>query len=315
MNGKRTLLAAALAVALLAPAMVAPAARAQDVVQPITISPLGSYATGQIDAAAAEIVAYHTATQRAYVVNGGNKTLDILDVSDPANPTLASQIDMTQYGGAATSVDVSGDIVAVAVPAAEKTDPGAVVFLDPDGVWLGQVQVGALPDMLTFTPDGRSVVTANEGEPNDDYSVDPEGSISIIDMNDGVAALSDDSVRTAGFAKYNDAELDSRIRIYGPNATVAQDLEPEYIAVSEDSTTAFVTLQENNALAVVDLANAEVTALLPLGFKHFDAPRSPHWTPTNSPTARCWAQPPPVRRFFGWVSPVSSLRAWTKAAA
>ena len=120
MNGKRTLLAAALAVALLAPAMVAPAARAQDVVQPITISPLGSYATGQIDAAAAEIVAYHTATQRAYVVNGGNKTLDILDVSDPANPTLASQIDMTQYGGAATSVDVSGDIVAIAVPAAAR---------------------------------------------------------------------------------------------------------------------------------------------------------------------------------------------------
>jgi hypothetical protein len=65
---------------------------------------------------------------------------------------------------------------------------------------------------------------------------------------------------------------DAQIRIYGPNATVAQDLEPEYVAIAPDSTTAFVTLQENNALAVVDLANAEVTALLPFGFKHFDAP-------------------------------------------
>lgn len=267
----KNLLAGALTAALLAPAFAAPA-RAQDAPPPITISPLGTYSTGQIDAAAAEIVAYHAATQRAYVVNGGDKTIDILDVSDPANPTLVSQVDITKFGEAATSVDLFADIVAVAVPADKKTAPGAVVFLDPDGALLGQVTVGALPDMLTFTPDGRYVVTANEGEPNDDYSVDPEGSVSIIDVSGGVAALTEENVRTAGFGQFNDAEIDWRIRIYGPNATVAQDLEPEYAATSADSTTAFVTLQENNALAVIDLANAEVTALLPLGFKHFDAP-------------------------------------------
>ena len=124
--------------------------------------------------------------------------------------------------------------------------------------------------MLTFTPDGTRVVVANEGEPNDDYSVDPEGSVSIIDLAGGVEALTEDSVRTAGFSQFNDAELDARIRIYGPNATVAQDLEPEYVAIAADGATAYVTLQENNALAVVDLANAEVTALLPLGFKNYD---------------------------------------------
>ncbi|HHY58961.1 MAG TPA: calcium-binding protein [Chloroflexi bacterium] len=269
---RKNLLVGALSAALLASALLTPTAQAQDAPPSLTIRPLGAYATGQLDAAAAEIVAYHAGTQRAYVVNGGDKTLDILDVSDPTAPALVSQVDMTQFGDAATSVDVFGDLLAVAVPAAEKTDPGAVVFLDPDGAVLAQVAVGALPDMLTFTPDGRYVLTANEGEPNDDYSVDPEGSVSIIDMSGGVAALSDASVRTAGFAAFNDAELDAQIRIYGPNATVAQDLEPEYIAVSPDSTTAFVTLQENNALAVVDLANAEVTTLLPLGFKHFDAP-------------------------------------------
>ncbi len=247
-------------------------ANAQDASPAITISPLGTYSTGQLDAAAAEIVAYHAGTQRAYVVNGGDKSIDILDVSDPTAPTLISQIDMIQFGDAATSVDIFGDLIAVAVPAAEKTDPGAVVFMDPDGAVLAQVPVGALPDMLTFTPDGRYVVVANEGEPNDDYSVDPEGSVSIIDVSGGVEALSDASVRTASFAAFNDADLDARIRIYGPNATVAQDLEPEYAAISADSSTAFVTLQENNALAVVDLTNAEVTALLPLGFKHFGAP-------------------------------------------
>ncbi len=147
----KNLLAGALTAALLAPAFAAPA-RAQDAPPPITISPLGTYSTGQIDAAAAEIVAYHAATQRAYVVNGGDKTIDILDVSDPANPTLVSQIDMTQFGDAATSVDLFADIVAVAVPADKKTAPGAVVFLDPDGALLGRVTVGALPDMLTSRP-------------------------------------------------------------------------------------------------------------------------------------------------------------------
>jgi hypothetical protein len=247
-------------------------ASAQETSPTVTISPLGTYSAGQIDAAAAEIVAFHAATQRVYVVNGGDKTLDILDVSDPMAPALIGQIDMTQFGDAATSVDVYGNLLAAAVPAAEKTDPGVVVFLDPDGEVLAQITVGAAPDMLTFTPDGRYVVVANEGEPNDDYTIDPEGSVSIIDVSAGVDALSDASVRTADFAHFNDAKLDPRIRIYGPNATVAQDLEPEYIAISPDSTTGFVTLQENNALAVVDLANAEVTALLPLGFKNFDAP-------------------------------------------
>ena len=108
---------------------------------------------------------------------------------------------MTQFGDAATSVDVHGDLVAVAVPAAEKTDPGTVIFLDPEGTQLGQAPVGALPDMLTFTADGTRVVVANEGEPNDDYAVDPEGSVSIIDLAGGVEALTTDSVRIAGFGK------------------------------------------------------------------------------------------------------------------
>ncbi len=273
MNKWRKMLLSAAILSLLAAILLAsPQVWAQEDAPAITLRPLGAYATGLLGESAAEIVAYHAETQRAYVVNGGDKTLDILDVSDPTTPTLISQIDMTPFGDAATSVDVYGDLIAVAVPAAEKTDPGVVLFLDPDGEVLAQVTVGALPDMLTFTPDGRYVVVANEGEPNDEYTIDPEGSVSIIDVSAGIDGLSDADVRTAGFTHFNDAKLDPRIRIYGPNATVAQDLEPEYVAISPDGATAFVTLQENNALAVVDLANAEVTALLPLGFKNFNAP-------------------------------------------
>ncbi len=54
---------------------------------------------------------------------------------------------------------------------------------------------------------------------------------------------------------------------YGPGATLAQDLEPEYIAVSHDSKTAWVTLQENNAMAILDIEAGVFTQLVGLGFK------------------------------------------------
>ena len=127
--------------------------------------------------------------------------------------------------------------------------------------------MGALPDMLTFTPNGRFVLTANEGQPLGDYSFDPEGSVSIIDMTGGAASLTDADVTTADFRAFNNVTLDPSIRIFGPGATVAQDLEPEYLTVSHDSATAWVTLQENNALAVIDLKEGRVTSLVGLGFK------------------------------------------------
>jgi hypothetical protein len=145
-----------------------------------------------------------------------------------------------------------------------------VVFFNAFGGFLSAVSVGSLPDMVTFTPDGQLVLVANEAEPNSygqPDSVDPEGSISIIDMAEGAANLTNADVTTAGFASWNNQTLPPSIRIFGPGATVAQDLEPEYIAVSSDSRTAWVTLQENNAMAIVDLTTKRVTQLVGLGFK------------------------------------------------
>jgi hypothetical protein len=153
--------------------------------------------------------------------------------------------------------------------------PGSVAFYNTDGLLLTSVTVGFLPDMLTFTPDGKRLLVANEGEP-DGYrpgDADPEGSVSVISIPnklEHIKQLKQQDVQTATFTAYNDkaAELrTSGVRIFGPGATVAQDLEPEYIAVSSDSKTAYVTLQENNAIAVVDLAAAKVRDILPLGFK------------------------------------------------
>ena len=126
--------------------------------------------------------------------------------------------------------------------------------------------------MIILSPDGRYVLTANEGEPNTTYTVDPEGSVSIIDLHRGVRRAEATTLR---FTEYNGQENMLRglgIRIYGPSASAAQDLEPEYVAVSEDSRTAWVTLQENNAIAVIDIKHARVKDLLPLGYKNHNAP-------------------------------------------
>jgi len=129
------------------------------------------------------------------------------------------------------------------------------------------VTVGAQPDTITFTPDGKSVLTANEGEPSDNYAADPEGSVSIINVSKGIVGISQSAVRTADFAAVKKEDLDDSIRIYGRNASVAQDLEPEYIAVSGELRSAYVSLQENNALGLLDIATAKFTKLAGLGFK------------------------------------------------
>ena len=233
-----------------------------------TFTPVGTYATGL--AASAETVAY--ARNRMYVTNAGDNSLDVVDVTTPSAPTRLARISLAPWGAGPNSVDVADDLVAVAVEANPSTAPGAVVFFDLDGEYQGHVKVGSLPDMVAFSPDGESVVVANEGEPssyNRPDSVDPEGSVSIVDLERSRHGL-ETGVRTVRFTAFNAGgpradELPDGIRLNGPNASVAQDLEPEYVAIKRG--TAYVTLQENNAIAVIDLDAARVTKLVPLGTK------------------------------------------------
>jgi hypothetical protein len=222
---------------------------------------------------AAEIPAYDAASRRLFLVNGAAATVDVVDLSNPAAPRRIGTLDLAGTGAAANSVAVHDGLVAVAVEASPKTSPGSVVFFRAaDLTRLAVVTVGALPDMAVFTPDGSRVIVANEGEPNS-YgladSVDPEGSISVIAVNRSGSAIAP-TVRTADFRAFNGQINTLRaagVRIVGPGATVAQDLEPEYVTVAEDGRTAWVTLQENNAVATVDIERAQVTAVRPLGLK------------------------------------------------
>ncbi len=266
---------------------------------------------------AAEISAFDPRSDRLFVVNGALGSVDVLDLGNPASPQLIDTLDALDLGaglGAANSVAVYNGVVAVALQATVKTDPGSVVFLRAsDLAVLATVTVGALPDMLTFTPDGRALVVANEGEPNSynqPDSVDPVGSVSIIRVTGISPATSaiTTQVQTAGFATF-DSQLDSLraagVRIYGPNASVSQDLEPEYLTISSDSRTAWATLQENNAIAEIDLASATVTRVRSLGSKDhnvagagMDVSDEDGVSNSNSGTPAIRIAPVPVRGLY-----------------
>ncbi|WP_208085347.1 choice-of-anchor I family protein [Brevibacterium atlanticum] len=255
-------------------------AHAADVPEPITSSAsdaqiemgfLGSHETGQFDEAAAEITAVYGDT--VFTVNAQAATVDVLDASDPENPKKISEITGT---GVANSVAIREDgLGVIALEDEDKTRPGTVMFFDandPEAQPLGQVAVGSLPDMVTLTPDGTHALVANEGEPADDFSTDPEGSVAVIDLPAEVAAPSASDVHTADFHEFEDGgakTLPEGVRIFGPtpeaDLPISRNLEPEYITVAGDK--AYATLQEANAIAVVDIGSAQVETILPLGLK------------------------------------------------
>lgn len=220
------------------------------------------------ESGAAEISAYDPLTRKLFVVtNAGSSTrIDVMNIADPSQPVITGAIDISPFGGGVNSVAVNDGKLAAAIEATVKTDPGKVViFKTTDYSVVKEVTVGALPDMVTYTYDGKYILTANEGEPSDDYLVDPPGTVSIINTHNY-------AVRTLDFSGFAGqlATLQAKgLRRFGPNASFAQDMEPEYVAVSPDSRTAWVTLQENNAIAKIDIPSKNITAIFPLGFKDY----------------------------------------------
>lgn len=256
---KRQVLSAAIALALCGAAQSAS-------VNALTLEVLGSYDTGLADIeeelTAGEVVAVRG--ERMYVANASDVSVDIVDIADPASPRLVRRVDLSRHGAGINSIDVSAhNLVAVALEAEDKTDPGTIAFLTPAGKVIRTAEVGALPDMVTFTPDGRRLLVANEGEP-DCYGAectDPVGSVSVVTVVPMRPTL---PVATIGF---DGVELPEGVRVFGPGASAAQDLEPEYITLSADGRSAWVSLQENNAIAALDLEANAVREVFALGYK------------------------------------------------
>jgi LPXTG-motif cell wall-anchored protein len=199
---------------------------------------------------------------------------------------------MGLYGRGVQSVTVGNGIVAAAVDVApvvssdgrQTASNGLVVLMDTTGRVLRNVAVGTLPDHVSFTPDKKTILVAGEGEPicsleNGNTSAteksdpalvsDANGTVSLIDVSNGATSA---TVTTLDFSAFDKtALLAENVRVFFPGSTAAQDLEPEYITTNAAGTRAYVTLQEANAIAVVDLVNKTILDVAPLGFKDWSA--------------------------------------------
>ncbi len=285
---------------------------------------LGRYSIGTYNSngGVAEISAFDPGSKRMFVINGPDSSIKIVNIANPSNPVLVSTVSVKPYGIDVTSVacNKKGLFAIAVIDSNGKTNPSSIVFLDNNGNFINKVKAGANADNLAFTSNGLKLLVANEGEPNVGYTIDPEGSVSIIDLSNGAASLTQANVQTAGFTAFNaPTPLDSKIRVFGRiqtiggaflrNSTVAEDMEPEYLTISDDNTTAWVTCQENNCVAVLNINTATITSLMPLGFKNHNLPGN-GLDPSDQPASAGIANYP----VFGMYNPdgISNYKVGTQ---
>ncbi len=231
----------------------------------LTFQKIGGFTNGTGDAGFAEISAYDGKTKKLFVVDPNDAEISVWDISNPSFPVELAPITVS---GTPNSVAVNNGLLAIAVENVDKQADGQLLTFDTKSQQLiNTYAAGALPDMVTFSPNGRYLISANEGEPNDDYTIDPEGSITIVNLHRNES-------NTLYFGNFNTQDIGNDFRVFGPSASFSQDVEPEYVAVSSDSRYAYVTLQENNGIAIVDLQAMKIKEVVGLGAKDYTLPQN-----------------------------------------
>ena len=249
----------------------------------IDVKKIASYSTGLTDkdGGVAEIVKYNPDNQKFYVINGKLQTIDIVDLSSLKTNThqdlskeksinIAELLSSNsfQYGDL-TSIDINTEnqIIAAAVQDVDYTKNGRIVILDYDGNILHTFEAGVQPDNVVISKDGNHILSANEAEPRMglENGADPEGSVTIVNYETKQA-------KTVLFDNTSVIDSDVHIRNNGSLADAVHDLEPEYISLTEDGKTAFVSLQENNAIAKINVETGKVISVKSLGFKDHSLP-------------------------------------------
>ena len=250
----------------------------------LNLTQIARYSAGQynVDGGVMEIVAYNQATEWAYAINGQSGKLaaiplagltagahvEALTGTEIDVKALVEAEDSTFQYGDMTSVAISPDstTLAAALQAQGSNDAGRVALFtcEEDGTLTLEalVETGAQPDMVTFAGDGV-VLTADEGEPREGYGeniADPKGSVTVVD----VEAQESTVVDFSAFDSQRDQLAEDGI-VLKKGSAPSVDLEPEYIAVSGGK--AYVTLQENNAIAVLDIDSQTFEGVYSAGFE------------------------------------------------
>lgn len=233
---------------------------------------LSSYSVGRANAngGVAEIVTYNKDDKVFYVVSGVTQSIDLVKINSDGSTERKKRIEIGEIledkninAGDMTSVSYSDEkkLLAVAVQDEDYKNNGHIVILDKDGNFVEAYESGVQPDMVTFTKDGKYILSADEGEPREGYdngAVDPKGSVTIIDVENK-------STKKVEFNIDIGKALKDGI-LLKKDSNPAEDLEPEYIAISDDNKTAFVSLQENNAIASIDIESRKINYVKGLGF-------------------------------------------------
>lgn len=209
-------------------------------------------------------IAYDAAGARLLVAglsDGTIKAIDVADLSAPVTTTVTPDLP-----GRPTAIAVGDGLIAVTMATESVEEPGTLIITSPDGTVVASVSIGPGPVFATFSPDGRYLVTANEGNANGNYSIDPIGSLSLVALQrvDGSLRVSDDQVRTIVF---EEATAEPTVRSNGPRATFEQDMEPTRVVFSPEGEAMYVLLSENNAIAKVAVVDGTVEWIRGLGAK------------------------------------------------
>lgn len=255
----------------------------------LQISKIAGYSVGTTnkDGGVAEIVRFNRDNGKFYLVNGSTTppSIDIVPLTGDGTLIKETSIDVKALAetggfqfGDLTSLDINSatGTIAAAVQEAAYDKNGRILLLDYDGNFLQSYEAGVQPDMVKYTSDGRYILTADEGEPREE-GVDPEGSVTVVDTQEGTVthvkfndpSVIDDLVHIRGAS-----DAKGKITGSGDKADAVHDLEPEYIALSADELTAYVSLQENNAVAIIDIPSGKVVGVHGLGYKDLNDPRN-----------------------------------------
>lgn len=230
-----------------------------------------SYYTGVFDDGAAEISAYHPDSKRLYIVNASIDGVEVFNISNLDSIVPIDTIDVSLLGlKAVNSVDIHGDFLALGIENSPKQDLGKIgIYNAATGAFIDTLQAGALPDMVKFSHNGQFLMAANEGEPSSDYRNDPEGSVTHVKIvGTNTANWEVTQIDFQGLNSQASQLEASGVRLPHPlNATVAQDLEPEYVAYDDTDSIAFVAVQENNAVIKIDVQTGAIIEVLGLGKK------------------------------------------------
>ena len=217
----------------------------------------------QPGAGAAENLDVDEFVMRAYVANDDSGNLDMYDVSTSPATLMKIYGPGAPFKPTAASVCRARNMVAVSLTNVEdETGPGRIDILTKDLRIIRRIKkaecVGA--DHVQWSDDCGFLVAACEGE----GAIVP-GGVLVADFM-GPAGSSYRATTVADFKAYDliaNILKENGVRLVESDVP-SVDLEPEYVTIKGRH--AFVTIQEANAIAIVDLYEAKITELKPIGF-------------------------------------------------